>query len=103
MKFKTVLQENDKFESYKTAIKDKFKIDISKFKDQSVGGRADGKKITDFPLDEIMKGIPVEREHTSDSMKSLEIVLDHLSELKDYYTRLLKMEKEAKSETTEEE
>jgi gamma-glutamylcyclotransferase (GGCT)/AIG2-like uncharacterized protein YtfP len=40
-------------------------------------------------------GMRVEMEHTDDKYIALEIVLDHLAEFPDYYTRLLKMEKEA--------
>jgi hypothetical protein len=44
---------------------------------------------------ELRMGKKVEREHTNDTSKATEIVMDHLSEIPDYYTRLAKMEKEA--------
>ena len=44
---------------------------------------------------ELKKGIKIEMEHTKDPKIAEQIALDHLSEIKDYYTRLVKMEKEA--------
>jgi len=40
------------------------------------------------------RGIEVEMEHTNDPTISKYIAKDHLAELKDYYTRLDKMEAE---------
>jgi len=40
-------------------------------------------------------GIKVEMEHTTDKAIARRIALDHLREIPDYYTRLLKMEREA--------
>ena len=48
--------------------------------------------------DELKIGIEIEREHTDDESIARQIALDHLAEFPDYYTRLQKMEKEAKSE-----
>lgn len=60
-------------------------------------GRAKEKGYTekDAPADELKKGIKVEMEHTTDPVIAKRIALDHLAEISDYYTRLLKMEKEA--------
>lgn len=44
---------------------------------------------------QLKMGIKVEYEHTKDKSISIEIALDHLYEIPDYYTRLAKMEKEA--------
>lgn len=44
---------------------------------------------------ELKKGIKVEMEHTTDKGEAEMIALHHLDEIPDYYTRLLKMEKEA--------
>jgi hypothetical protein len=41
---------------------------------------------------ELMKGIKVELEHTSDPEIAKEIALDHINELPDYYTRLATVE-----------
>jgi hypothetical protein len=57
-------------------ISDKFGVPVSKIEHQL----AMGKKI--------------EHEHTSNMGKATEIAMDHLSEFPDYYTRLIKMEKE---------
>lgn len=41
-------------------------------------------------------GIEVEKEHTDDEEIAKRIALDHLKEFPDYYTRLKKMEDEAR-------
>jgi len=66
-----------------------------KFKDH---GRANEKGITEKDVDpkELARGIEVEMEHTTDKETAKRISLDHLAELKDYYTRLDKMEEEGK-------
>lgn len=62
-------------------------------------GMARKAKITPDKVDskELAMGIKVETEHTDDSDLAQRIALDHLAEIPDYYTRLDKMEKEAKS------
>lgn len=50
----------------------------------------------DADPDELAMGIKIEAEHTGNKMMAKRIALDHLCEIKDYYTRLDKMEKEAK-------
>jgi hypothetical protein len=62
----------------KKDIADKFKVSIQKI----------GK--------ELNMGIKVEMEHVNSRTLSKEIAMDHLVEIPDYYTRLKKMEKEAK-------
>ena len=52
-------------------------------------------------LDQIEKGIKVEREHTTDEAEARIIAMDHLVELPDYYTRLGKMEEEGKKDLEE--
>ena len=71
-------------------------------------GKAYEKKITAKDVDpkELEMGILVEMEHTTNKDIATKITLDHLAEIKDYYTRLAKMEKKAKQaqeEKTEEE
>lgn len=46
----------------------------------------------EFDKEQLAKGIKVEKEHTDDPDIAKEIAKDHLTELKDYYTRLEKME-----------
>jgi glutamate mutase epsilon subunit len=86
-----------KFEEYRAAIQKEFGIDIKNFKGVLKGGRADGKDLTKYDLKQILLGIKVELEHTADRMIALEITSDHLEEIPDYYTRLLKMEDEAEA------
>ncbi len=50
---------------------------------------------------ELKKGTKVEQEHVKNDKLADEIARDHLAELPDYYTRLTKMEKEAKKELEE--
>jgi hypothetical protein len=45
---------------------------------------------------ELKIGIEVEKEHTDDLEIAKSIALDHLAEIDDYYSRLIKMEKEGK-------
>lgn len=51
-----------------------------------------------FNAEELAMGIKIEMEHTDDPDVAKSIAKDHLMEIKDYYTRLLKMEEEAKNE-----
>lgn len=49
----------------------------------------------EYDPDELEMGIKVEMEHTHDRLIAEKIAKDHLAEIKDYYTRLKKMEKDA--------
>jgi hypothetical protein len=91
-------QTQESFERYRKAFKDAFGIDIKDFKGRLAGGEADGKPLTKYDLSQLLMGIKVELEHTSDRMLALEIATDHLEEFPDYYTRLKKMEEEAGKE-----
>ena len=62
----------------KKDIADKFNVSIQKIDKQ------------------IQMGIKVEMEHVNSKSQAREIAMDHLVEVPDYYTRLAKMEKEAK-------
>jgi len=64
--------------------------------DMIPGGKADKMTDSDFPKKQMEMGQKVEMEHTDDSQKAREIARDHLEEFDDYYTRLDKMEEEAK-------
>ena len=86
-----------KFEHYRNAIRDAFQIDITKFKDRLKGGMADGKAITNYDLEQLLTGIKIEREHTSDRFIALEIAMDHLERNPDFYSRLATMERKAMS------
>lgn len=87
-----------KFEEYRTAIRELYRIDIKNFKDKLPGGRADGKPITNYDLKQVLSGINFERDHTKDNMLALELAMDHLEVMPDYYTRLERMDWESKSE-----
>ena len=94
--------DQKKFEEYRAAIKKAHGIDIKNFKQKLKGGRADAKQITDFDLDQLIMGIKVEQEHTTDKYTAIEISMDHLQEFPDYYTRLHEMEETAEQEAAEE-
>jgi len=53
---------------------------------------------SEFDPAELALGIKIELEHTDNLVYATAIAKDHLSEIRDYYTRLIKMEKEAKDE-----
>ncbi len=59
------------------------------------------KKESDFDARELAMGIEVEAEHTVNKQIAKKIALDHLAEIPDYYTRLAKMEREAKQDPRE--
>ncbi len=48
--------------------------------------------------EQLKMGIKIEMEHTDDPKIAEKIARDHLAEIADYYTRLVKMEEEAKNE-----
>ncbi len=52
-----------------------------------VGGKGDGKSPLEFDPEQVLKGLEVEKEHTDDNLIAIEIVLDHLTEDPEYYTR----------------
>ena len=67
-------------------------------KDMIPGGKAEGKTDKDFPRDQMAMGQKIEMEHVrpGEQAKAREIARDHLTEFPDYYSRLKKMESEAK-------
>jgi hypothetical protein len=87
-----------KFEEYRTAIKDAHQMDIKNFKEKLSGGKADGKPITNYEIGQLLAGIKWEKEHTNDKMLALELAMDHLESIADYYTRLERMDWECRSE-----
>ena len=88
----------EKFELYRRAIKDSFQVDIKGFKENLTGGIADGKAITAYDLGELLTGIKFELEHTSDRFIALELAMDHLERIPNYYSRLRRLEREAVSD-----
>jgi hypothetical protein len=61
-----------------------------------IGGKGDNRPDSDFCPVQLKAGIKVEMEHTNDRAKAKEIVKDHLTESKDYYEHLDKMEDKMK-------
>lgn len=64
------------------------------------GGRARDLSPSRFDPDQLTRGIEVEMEHTPDPGVAREIAMDHLTEFPDYYTRLDRMESEARAKTS---
>lgn len=74
----------------------------------ALSGVASGKTVEDIAKkhgvdvsaieEQVRIGLEVEKEHTDDEATARLIALDHLWEIPDYYTRLNKMEDEAKKE-----
>jgi hypothetical protein len=87
-----------KFEEYRKAIKDAHQVDIKNFSDKIKGGFADGKAITNYDLKQLLEGIKWEREHTTDSLLALEMAMDHLERIPNYYSHLARMEWECAAE-----
>lgn len=86
-----------KLKKYRDVIKEKFSVDISGWGATEIpGGKSEGHSVTEYELQELIWGIEVEFEHTSNALVALEIAMDHLQEMPDYYTRLREMERKAK-------
>ena len=81
---------------------EKLEKDKEEAGDVIAGGKADGESPEKFDQEQIKMGLKVEMEHTDDPMVAIEITMDHLTEFPDYYTRLDKMEKQAKGDTKSE-
>lgn len=82
----------DKFETYRRRLLSVHNIDIDDFELIDKGGQAKPGEVTDYDLDQLIMGIEVEQEHTSDKKEALQIAMDHLFEIPDYYTHLIEME-----------
>lgn len=67
----------------------KFQELINKYHDSLKGGKGDSKSPNDVDKKELYVGIFVEFEHTKDSMKAMEIAIDHLTEKPSYYSELI--------------
>lgn len=64
-------------------------MEEKKYKEHLHGGKADGKKPSDFNEDDIEIGAAVQREHTTDTDTKEEISMDHAQENPDYYDELI--------------
>lgn len=65
----------------------------SKYRDRIPGGLADKGVPKGVDPGQVVKGIKVEREHTSDPDIAREITYDHLTEDPEYYTKLENVER----------
>ncbi len=64
-------------------------------------GKHDYAPNSDFNAKELRMGIEVESEHTDNELVAELITKDHLKEFPNYYTKLAKMEKEARQEANQ--
>ena len=72
-----------KLDEYNKTLKEKFAINLDKYKDELEGGMADNitvEEILSVPLEYLIKGIETEFEHTNRPYKALAIALDHFFE-----------------------
>lgn len=67
-------------------------VQAMNWKNDMSGGLADDKLPSDFDPVQLEAGIEIEMEHTNDFRIAQEIAMDHLSEDKDYYKKLKKIE-----------
>lgn len=95
IKLSELLQQkfrDQKYPKYRKIIFDKFGIDINQFSMQEhQAGVAKNMKIweiTKFNLKQILMGIKVQTQHTTDKQQALKIALDHLTQDPAYYTKL---------------
>jgi 2'-5' RNA ligase len=85
---KNLVIEGNSFTFSVKGTRNKLKFDNSKINNILKGGKGDFAFVDDFTLDGLNKGIKVEQEHTDNIAEALEIVLDHLTENKEYYDKL---------------
>jgi hypothetical protein len=79
------------------AADDLGKILSHKWHDHIAGGLADKRSPVDFPREDLIKGMVVEMEHTSDPSVACEIAMDHLTEDPHYYDHKQDMAKEVQN------
>lgn len=96
-KFLKKHMENKKEEQRKARLNESNKLKGGKADKLSIKDIADKfNTTTDKIRTQLTKGVKVEMEHTKNKAQATEIATDHISEFRDYYDRLEKMEKEAK-------
>ena len=97
-------EDNDyEFEDVLDVAKKHFDNHLEEHLDKLPGGLADDSEPEDFDQEQLVKGILVEKEHTEDEEVALEISMDHLEEINNYYNELAELEAEAKDSDDEEE
>jgi len=97
---------NKKYNNYNTALK----IKTGNTYENILNGKTEDRNeytlakkygvSVDVIKKQLQKGIEVEREHIDNPLVRKEIALDHIEEMVDYYDRLEKMEKQAKTKHT---
>lgn len=70
-------------------------LTLKKAKELIPDGNAADQPDSDFDPKQLAMGVKVELEHTKNKALAKEIAKDHLAEIPDYYTKLIKMEREA--------
>lgn len=98
-KKKSKKKENDMMNAYHQDIYDKPQKPCQDpiANERLPGGLGAGYDPAQFDQKQLMMGINVEFEHTSDVATAMEIAMDHLAELPDYYTRLKSVEGESRN------
>lgn len=89
------IEKEDDEKSYEEIARQLFEYIIQEYEDNLKGGFADQKIPSDFDKEQLFKGFQIEMEHTDNPMLAIEISMDHLTEISDYYDHLEQMEKEA--------
>ena len=79
------------------ALIDKWETKDTDFNLQNIIGKHNDVPDDQFDANELQLGIETEMEHTDSDEVAKSIAKDHLMEIKDYYTRLKRMEEEAKA------
>lgn len=87
---KHLVIESNQFTFSLAGTTKKIKFTNDKIENLLKGGKGDYAFIDDFGTVELNNGLKVESEHTDNIAEALEIVLDHLTENKDYYEVLKK-------------
>lgn len=64
----------------------------SMYSEHLIGGIGDGRDPDEFDQEQLYMGVLVEIEHTDDPMVAMELAIDHLSEMPEYYIHLQEME-----------
>lgn len=85
---KNLVIEGNSFTFSVKGTRNKVKFTNDKINNLIKGGKGDFAFIDDFSLEELKDGLKVESEHTDNIAEALEIVLDHLTENKEYYVKL---------------
>jgi len=97
----SIMNENNEIDTEENGEDDVPALDVNDVDsdgDKLEGGLGDDGDMMQYDPQEVLKGVEVEMEHTKDPKIALEIAMDHLEELSDYYTRLEKMENQGEKD-----